>query len=42
VRHEGVDVGVAHLSWIDTPLVQDAKQDLGAFARMLAARFRAR
>jgi NAD(P)-dependent dehydrogenase (short-subunit alcohol dehydrogenase family) len=35
LAHEGVDVGCAHMSWIDTPLVQDAKEDLGAFRRML-------
>jgi NAD(P)-dependent dehydrogenase (short-subunit alcohol dehydrogenase family) len=37
VKHLGVEVGSAHMSWIDTPLVQDAKQDLGAFRRMLDA-----
>jgi short-subunit dehydrogenase len=37
VKHQGVDVGVAHMSWVDTPLVQDAKDDVGAFAKMLAA-----
>ena len=37
VSHRGVDVGVAHMSWIDTPLVQDAKQDSDAFRRMVAA-----
>jgi NAD(P)-dependent dehydrogenase (short-subunit alcohol dehydrogenase family) len=36
VAHHGVDVGTAHMSWIDTPLVQDAKQDLPAFRQMLA------
>jgi len=36
VAHRGVDVGSAHMSWIDTPMVQDAKADLGAFAEMLA------
>ena len=36
VKHLGVDVGSAHMSWIDTPLVQDAKKDLSAFAEMLA------
>ena len=35
VGYRGVDVGSAHMSWIDTPLVQDAKDDLGAFRRML-------
>ena len=37
VNHRGVGVGVAHMSWIDTPLVQDAKQDSDAFRRMVAA-----
>jgi NAD(P)-dependent dehydrogenase (short-subunit alcohol dehydrogenase family) len=37
VKHQGVDVGVAHMSWIDTPLVQDAKQDITAFEKMVAA-----
>ena len=36
VHHQGVDVGVAHMSWIDTPLVQDAKKDLKAFAEMIS------
>ncbi len=36
VAHRGVDVGSAHMSWIDTPLVRDAKQDLSAFRQMLA------
>lgn len=36
VAHHGVDVGSAHMSWIDTPLVQDAKKDLTAFNEMLA------
>lgn len=35
VAHQGVDVGSAHMSWIDTPLVQDAKKDLGSFQKML-------
>ncbi|GAB17316.1 putative oxidoreductase [Gordonia effusa NBRC 100432] len=35
VAHLGVDVGSAHMSWIDTPLVQDAKADLPAFREML-------
>jgi NAD(P)-dependent dehydrogenase (short-subunit alcohol dehydrogenase family) len=35
VAHQGVDVGSAHMSWIDTPLVRDAKQDLTAFRQML-------
>jgi NAD(P)-dependent dehydrogenase (short-subunit alcohol dehydrogenase family) len=37
VAHQGVDVGVAHMSWIDTPLVQDAKSDLKAFSEMIAS-----
>jgi NAD(P)-dependent dehydrogenase (short-subunit alcohol dehydrogenase family) len=37
VKHLGVDVGVAHMSWIDTPLVRDAREDLTAFGRMIAA-----
>lgn len=36
VAHRGVDVGSAHMSWIDTPMVQDAKGDLGSFNEMLA------
>jgi NAD(P)-dependent dehydrogenase (short-subunit alcohol dehydrogenase family) len=35
VAHLGVKVGSAHMSWIDTPLVQDAKTDLGSFSVML-------
>jgi NAD(P)-dependent dehydrogenase (short-subunit alcohol dehydrogenase family) len=35
VAHHGVKVGSAHMSWIDTPLVQDAKQDLSAFTTMM-------
>lgn len=35
VAHHGVDVGSAHMSWIDTPLVQDVKRDLSAFREML-------
>ena len=35
VAHLGVKVGSAHMSWIDTPLVQDAKKDLSAFRMML-------
>lgn len=37
VAHHGVTVGSAHMSWIDTPLVQDAKADLTAFNQLLAA-----
>jgi NAD(P)-dependent dehydrogenase (short-subunit alcohol dehydrogenase family) len=35
VKHLGVDVGSAHMSWIDTPLVQDAKRDSAGFRQML-------
>jgi NAD(P)-dependent dehydrogenase (short-subunit alcohol dehydrogenase family) len=37
VDHHGVGVGTAHMSWIDTPLVRDAKSDLGSFREMLEA-----
>ena len=37
LAHQGVDVGSAHMSWIDTPLVRDAKSDLSSFVQMLAA-----
>jgi NAD(P)-dependent dehydrogenase (short-subunit alcohol dehydrogenase family) len=33
----GVDVGCAHMSWIDTPLVQDLRAELDAFNQLLAA-----
>ncbi|MBB2992608.1 NAD(P)-dependent dehydrogenase (short-subunit alcohol dehydrogenase family) [Mycolicibacterium iranicum] len=36
VRHRGVDVGSAHMSWIDTPLVRDTKSDLPTFTEMLS------
>jgi len=36
LAHQGVAVGCAHMSWIDTPLVQDARADLSAFDRMIA------
>lgn len=35
VAYQGVDVGCAHMSWIDTPLVRDAKADLPAFNELL-------
>lgn len=35
VAHQGVTVGCAHMSWIDTPLVQDAKRDLSTFAELI-------
>jgi NAD(P)-dependent dehydrogenase (short-subunit alcohol dehydrogenase family) len=37
VTHHGVGVGSAHMSWIDTPLVRDAKADLSSFREMLTA-----
>ncbi|WP_197518636.1 SDR family oxidoreductase [Mycobacterium sp. ACS1612] len=37
VAHLGVDVGSAHMSWIDTPLVRDTKADMPAFQQMLKA-----
>jgi NAD(P)-dependent dehydrogenase (short-subunit alcohol dehydrogenase family) len=36
VAHHGVDVGSAHMSWIDTPLVRDGKKDLSTFNEMLS------
>ena len=36
VAHRGVDVGSAHMSWIDTPLVRDTKDDLSTFGEMLS------
>ena len=35
VAHQGVSVGTAHMSWIDTPLVQDAKKDMSAFRELV-------
>ncbi len=36
VKHQGVDVGCAHMSWIDTPLVRDAKKDLSTFSELIS------
>jgi NAD(P)-dependent dehydrogenase (short-subunit alcohol dehydrogenase family) len=36
VAHRGVDVGSAHMLWIDTPLVREGKADSPAFKEMLA------
>jgi NAD(P)-dependent dehydrogenase (short-subunit alcohol dehydrogenase family) len=36
VAHLGVDVGSAHMSLLDTPLLRDAKSDLATFREMLA------
>lgn len=35
IAHKGVDVGVAHPSWIDTDLVRDQQHDLKTFNAML-------
>jgi NAD(P)-dependent dehydrogenase (short-subunit alcohol dehydrogenase family) len=35
VAHRGVDVGSAHMLWIDTPLVREGKADSPAFKEML-------
>jgi len=35
LAYRGVKVGSAHMSWIDTPMVQEVKDDLGAFRDML-------
>lgn len=36
VAHRGVAVGSAHMSWIDTPMVQDTKADLSTFGEMVS------
>jgi NAD(P)-dependent dehydrogenase (short-subunit alcohol dehydrogenase family) len=36
LAHRGVDVGSAHMSWIDTALVRDTKADMPSFAELLA------
>lgn len=36
VAHQGVMVGSAHMSWIDTALVRDTKADLSSFGELLA------
>jgi NAD(P)-dependent dehydrogenase (short-subunit alcohol dehydrogenase family) len=36
VAHRGVDVGSAHMSWIDTAMVRDTKADLSTFAELLS------
>lgn len=35
VAYRGVDVGSAHMSWIDTSMVNDQKANLSAFSEML-------
>jgi NAD(P)-dependent dehydrogenase (short-subunit alcohol dehydrogenase family) len=36
LAHRGVDVGSAHMLWIDTPLVQETKNESAAFQEMLS------
>ncbi|MCP9276092.1 SDR family oxidoreductase [Mycolicibacterium arenosum] len=36
VAYRGVDVGSAHMSWIDTAMVRDSKADLSSFTEMLS------
>ncbi|KZS72362.1 short-chain dehydrogenase [Mycobacterium kansasii] len=36
VAHHGVEVGSAHMSWIDTPLVRDTRSDLPSFTELIA------
>lgn len=36
VSHRGVDVGSAHMSWIDTPMVRDTRADLSTFGEMVS------
>lgn len=36
VAHKGVDVGVAHPSWIDTDMVRDQQRELKSFGHTLA------
>ena len=35
VAHRGVDVGSAHMSWIDTAMVRDSKADLSTFGELV-------
>jgi NAD(P)-dependent dehydrogenase (short-subunit alcohol dehydrogenase family) len=35
VADRGVDVGSAHMAWIDTPMVRDSKADLSTVAEMI-------
>lgn len=37
LRHKGVQVGIAHPSWIDTDLIRDLQHDLVSFNEMVAA-----
>ncbi|SEH75970.1 NADP-dependent 3-hydroxy acid dehydrogenase YdfG [Mycolicibacterium rutilum] len=35
VAHQGVDVGSAHMLWVDTPLVRESRSDLPSARKML-------
>lgn len=35
VAHFGVDVGSAHMSWIDTPMVREGKAEVASFTDMM-------
>jgi NAD(P)-dependent dehydrogenase (short-subunit alcohol dehydrogenase family) len=35
LAHRGVDVGSAHMLWIDTPLIRESKDELASFQQML-------
>lgn len=36
VAHLGVDVGSAHMCWVDTPMVREAKSELTGFAKAVS------
>lgn len=36
LKHHGVSVGSAHMSWIDTAMVRDSKADMSTFGEMLS------
>jgi NAD(P)-dependent dehydrogenase (short-subunit alcohol dehydrogenase family) len=36
VAHQGVDVGSAHMSWIDTAMVRDTQADLSTFRELIS------
>jgi NAD(P)-dependent dehydrogenase (short-subunit alcohol dehydrogenase family) len=36
VAHHGVDVGSAHMSWLDTAMVRDSKKDLSTFGELVS------
>jgi NAD(P)-dependent dehydrogenase (short-subunit alcohol dehydrogenase family) len=37
VAHLGVDVGSAHMSWVDTPMVREQKGERSSFNQRLVA-----